>query len=65
MNLLFLGQKCTGSKMCPVKNVLGQKCVGSKMCWVKNVRVKNVWVKNVRVKNDLIPTAADDINIKI
>ena len=65
MKLLFLGQKCTGSKMCRVKNVPGQKCVGSKMCRVKNVRVKNVWVKNVRVKNDLIPTAADDINIKI
>ena len=37
MKLSFLGQKCTGSKMCRVKNVPGQKCVGSKMCRVKNV----------------------------
>ena len=37
MKLLFLGQKCTGSKMCRIKNVPGQKCAGSKMCRVKNV----------------------------
>ena len=47
MKLLFLGQKCagsklSGSKMCQVKNAPGQKCAGSKLCRVKNGQVKNV-----------------------
>ena len=64
MKLLFFGQKCTGSKMCRVKNVPGQKCAGSKMCRVKNVPgqkcagskmggSKMCRVKNERVKNEV------------